>query len=150
MKTTSDSADVKALNCIEHVLHYSEEAITTAQTNIDKHPKENLFEFLRTYGMDLHDFSEKAVRFTENGVDLITSKGFKTPLSLHRAIYIDTPMAVNDNINFNHWNGLIKLMTTDQQEVSQTIEEKILKKKLQNILYGDITIKKDYSHQRQS
>lgn len=117
--------------------------ITTAQENIDKHPKTLLFDYLRSYGMDMHDFPKNGVKFAEDGVDLLISKFFSAPLGLHRAIYIDTPMAVNDNFNYStrYWNNLTYLM--NQQAVNPTKEENLLRHKLRDILHGDITIEKD-------
>ncbi len=122
--------------------------ITIAQENIDKHPKALLLDYLRSYGMDMHDFPKNGVKFTEDGVDLLISKYFSAPLGLHRAIYIDTPMAVNDNFNYStrYWNNLTYLM--NQQAVNPTKEENLLRHKIKDILHGDITIEKDQFNSR--
>lgn len=114
-----------------------------ARGDIDTHPKSLLIEFVRAYGLDLDDFPSKGVKLSEDGVELIMSKYFSAPLSLHRAIYIDTPMAVNDNWNFStrYWNNLMSLLNHD--DVKGTPEEELLQRKLRNILSGDILIEKD-------
>lgn len=140
---TNGSSAVMAQDCVDATWQKFTNVVTTAQENIDKHPKALLFDYLHTYGMDMHDFPQKGVKFTEDGVDLIISKFFSAPLGLHRAIYIDTPMAVNDNFNYStrYWNNLTYLM--NQQAVTPTEEERILRRKLREILNGDITIEKD-------
>lgn len=137
--TPDDLADA----CMNSTRKQFYDIVNTAQENIDKHPKALLFDYLRTYGMDLQDFPKNGVKFTEDGVDLLTSKYFSAPLGLRRAIYIDTPMAVNDNFNLStrYWNNLTNLM--NQQSVKATQDENLLGKKLKDILHGDITIEKD-------
>ncbi|MDE7457142.1 MAG: AAA family ATPase [Prevotella sp.] len=139
----SGQPETLATACINVILGKFTEIIASAQENIDKHPKALLLDYIRTYGLDLQDYPTKGVRFTENDVDLLISKFFSAPLSLHRAIYIDTPMAVNDNFNFStrYWNNLNGLM--NQEAVDGTKEEMLLRKKLRNILHGDILIEKD-------
>lgn len=138
-----DSPVSMAEECINATLQKFSKITTSALENIDKHPKALLFDYLQNLGMDMHDFPKNGVKFTEDGVDLIISKYFSAPLGLHRAIYIDTPMAVNDNFNYStrYWNNLTNLM--NQQAVNSTDKENILGKKLKNILHGDITIEKD-------
>lgn len=139
----SGSSEEMAEACMNATKKKFYDIITTAQENIDKHPKTLLFDYLRSYGMDMHDFPKNGVKFTEDGVDLLISKFFSAPLGLHRAIYIDTPMAVNDNFNYStrYWNNLTYLM--NQQAVNPTKEENLLRHKLRDILHGDITIEKD-------
>lgn len=140
---TKGSSSDMARECMDTTWQRFVSIVSIAQENIDKHPKSMLFDFLHNYGMDMQDFPHKGVKFTEDGVDLIISKFFSAPLGLHRAIYIDTPMAVNDNFNYStrYWNNLTYLM--NQQAVNPTDEEKILRRKLCDILHGDITIEKD-------
>lgn len=140
---TQGSPSDMAKVCMETTWQRFVSIISTSQENIDKHPKSMLFDFLHNYGMDMQDFPHKGVKFTEDGVDLIISKFFSAPLGLRRAIYIDTPMAVNDNFNYStrYWNNLTHLM--NQQAVNPTEAERILRHKLRNILHGDITIEKD-------
>lgn len=139
----SGSPEILAEACMNATKTKFYEIINSAQENIDKHPKALLFDYLKSYGMDLYDFPKNGVKFTEDGVDLFNSKFFIAPLGLHRAIYIDTPMAVNDNFNFStrYWNNLTTLMT--QQAVKPTTDENVLRHKLRDILHGDITIEKD-------
>lgn len=128
--------------CIKTISERYKEKISEAQEFIDKHPKSLLLEFIRNYGLDLQDYP-KTVKFTEDDVDLLTLKFFSAPLSLHRAIYIDTPMAVNDNFNLStrYWNNLNSLL--NRETVDGTKEENLLRKRLRNILHGDIMIEKD-------
>lgn len=139
----SGSPEKMAAACMNATKIKFYDIITTAQKNIDKHPKTLLFDYLRSYGMDMHDFPKNGVKFAEDGVDLLVSKFFSAPLGLRRAIYIDTPMAVNDNFNYStrYWNNLTYLM--NQQAVNPTKEENLLRHKLRDILHGDITIEKD-------
>lgn len=117
--------------------------IQKAVSDIDKKPRTLLFEYIRTYGMDMPDFPSKGIKLSENGVDLIVNKYFSSPLSLRRAIYIDTPMAVNDNYNLStrYWNNLVNLMNREAVDAPQ--EELILRRKLREILQGDISIVRD-------
>lgn len=139
----SGSAEQIAVACMNATKTRFYSLINTAQENIDKHPKALLFDYLNTFGMDLHDFPKNGVKFTEDGVDLLISKFFSAPLGLHRAIYIDTPMAVNDNLNFStrYWNNLTVLM--NQQDVKLTKSEDFLRHVLMDVLHGDIVTKKD-------
>lgn len=117
--------------------------IEKAYEDIDSKPRSILMQYIQNYGWDMHDFPVKNIKLLEDGVDLITMRHFSSPLSIRRAIYIDTPMAVNDNYNMStrYWDKLTDLM--NRQPVELSLSEGVLKKKLQNILSGDITTEKD-------
>lgn len=129
--------------CIDNQREKLNNIIEKAIIDIDKKPRTLLFEYIRAYGIDMPDFPTKGIKFAENGVDLIVSKFFSAPLSLRRAIYVDTPMAVNDNYNFStrYWNNLVSLMNRHAVDASQN--ELLIRKKLREILQGDIKIERD-------
>lgn len=129
--------------CIDVIGRKIDREMTVAQENINKHPKPLLIDYIRAQGLDLKDFPAKGVKFSEDDVDLLISKYFSAPLSLRRAIYIDTPMAVNDNFNLStrYWNNLVGLM--NQNEVDGTKEELVLRKILKNIIHGDVFVERD-------
>lgn len=139
----SGRPDELARACIDLIRSQVEKCIITAHENIDKHPKALLVDYIRSYGLDLQDYPAKGVKFSEDDVDLLISKYFSAPLSLHRAIYIDTPMAVNDNFNYStrYWNNLNGLL--NHETVDGTMEEAILHRKISGILHGDILMEKD-------
>lgn len=139
---TTNRVENLARACIDTINERFESKMIFARNNIDKHPKTLLFYYIKRHGLDLQDFP-KDIKFTEDDVDLLTSKFFNKPLSLRRAIYIDTPMAVNDNFNFStlYWTNLVRLM--NQETVEGTMEELKLRKKLKNIIHGDILIEND-------
>lgn len=131
------------LACVDSQRERLARTIQKAVEDIDKKPRPLLIEYIRHYGIDMPDFPTKGVKLSEDGVDLLVSKFFSTPLSLRRAIYIDTPMAVNDNYNLStrYWNNLTKLM--NRPAVEGTKDELLLRSKLRSILKGDILIEKD-------
>lgn len=142
VKSNSESPEELAMACLVSVKESCISIISNAQDDIDTKKKKTLIEYIQTNGTDLSDFP-KDIKFKEDDVDLITSKNFYTPLSLRRAIYIDTPMAVNDNFIFStgYWDSLSTLL--NQDEVDGTLNEKKLLYRLHCILHGDIKVEKD-------
>mgnify|MGYP003289528404 CR=1 FL=1 len=139
---TTNHVENLARACMEVAINKFEQEMKMALENIDRHPKPLLLGYIRANGLDLQDFP-KDIKFIEDDVDLLTSKFFNKPLSLHRAIYIDTPMAVNDNFNLatRHWTNLVGLM--NQETIEGTRDELLLRKKLKNIIHGDVLSEKD-------
>ena len=142
VKSNSNSPEELAFACLDSIERSCHSIISKAQQDIDTKNRKVLIDYIKTHGTDLLDFP-KDIKFKEDGVDLITSKNFNIPLSLRRAIYIDTPMAVNDNFNFSttYWDSLSVLL--NQDEVDGTIYEKKLLYRLHSILHGDIKVEKD-------
>ena len=142
VKSKSNSPDELAFACLDSIERSCHSIISKAQQDIDAKKRKVLIDYIQTNGTDLLDFP-KDIKFKEDGVDLITSKNFNIPLSLRRAIYIDTPMAVNDNFNFSttYWDSLSVLL--NQDEVEGTIYAKKLLYRLHSILHGDIKVEKD-------
>lgn len=141
--STDGSPSELTTSCLNQQRQLVDKIISKASSDIDTKPRALLQEYIQTFGLDLHDFPKTGVKFLENGVDLLVSKFFSSPLSLKRAFYIDTPMAVNDNYNLSsfHWNRLTNLMTLN--EVVGTEAERFIRFELEKIMNGNIQVVQD-------
>jgi len=138
----SRSSDLATI-CIDFLRDSFAKSIEKAKNNIDKKPRALLMDYILHYGADLQDLPNKGLKLSENDVDLITSKFFSQPFNLNRAIYIDTPMALNNYISIgnDYWNKLPDLMRTPLGSID--LKEKKLLLELKKIISGDIVTEED-------
>ncbi|MBQ3636584.1 MAG: AAA family ATPase [Bacteroidales bacterium] len=115
--------------------------ITSAREIAAEMPKRNLFDFIRRSNSDLEDFSGNYFQFVENGENLIGKDTFTQPISLTSAIYVDTPMALNANLNWSNpnWSRLTDLMIKDlgrtiTKEASSIIED------INKLIHGRVVV----------
>lgn len=124
-----------------------EDLISNAEDTMDKRPKSKLMEY--TKSMDPEVVSKLKFSLKENDVDLIMSNYFVKPLMLSRAIYVDTPMAVNENARYANrsWNSLAYMMTTDEKVTSNSVRK--MEMRIRNIIKGEIKTEKDFSDEKE-
>lgn len=108
---------------------------------LERKPLQVLLQIIEERSEDLNDLPSN-LSFAEDGVELL-GKSFKKPLALRKAIYIDTPMAVNDvAIDHNYWQTLKSLMTGDNTN-SPSHEIDILQRRINKVLHGEIGVVDD-------
>lgn len=110
---------------------------------IDQKTVQNLQKYISNIGVDLDNSPINNMCLFEDDVNLLNNGSFVPPLSISNAIYIDTPMAINHNHNtsIRYWGILNNLMEQDAVEGSN--EVKIIKRKIQKLLQGDVLVSKD-------
>lgn len=124
-----------------------DDLISSAEETMDKRPKSKLMEYAKS--MDTEVISKLRISLKENDVDLIMSNYFVKPLMLSRAIYVDTPMAVNENARYTNrsWNSLAHMMTADEKVASNTIKK--MEMRIRNIIKGEIKTEKDITDEKE-
>ena len=128
-----------AKKCVDEVKQKVNTLLEKGNDAIASKKTSDLVNSIKSLGVDMNDFP-KDFHILEDGVDLMNQRHFDAPLSLIRAIYVDTPMAVNDHINksVNYWNSLSSLMNREASIVMSK-EEKKMQVQLRDIICGDVS-----------
>lgn len=125
---------------LSKIRNEKDKIISEAQNSINKNLIGTLVELVQNNGLGFYDLTRKNFSIFENDVELTKNKTFLLPLKLNRAIYIDTPMAVTDySIGNTAWDKLSTMLL--EESVQLTMEGKKLKRRIQNIMRGDIHVK---------
>lgn len=86
------------------------------------------------------------IRLFESEVPLMDSVGFKVPIGINRAIYIDTPMVLSDQALLNtpngYWGSLQRMLLNPSRR-TVSIETKELLTVVSDILGGNIEMESD-------
>ena len=132
-----------AAKCISSIKDKVNLLLEAGNKDVASRKKKLLLNLIRSLGVDMGDFPDD-FNLTEDGVPLIKSPGFVNPLSLKRAIYIDTPMAVNENFNLsvNYWDRLTSLMNQDAV-AEYTKPERGLLLRIRHIIRGEVAYNED-------
>lgn len=87
--------------------------------------------------------SQENIQFMENDVRIIGSKQVGHLFNIQRAIYVDTPMALYNNVIDNplweHFNALV----SKKRHSDWTRAEKKMKKEIQELMHGTLNVKDD-------
>ena len=103
--------------------------------DIEHRPFERFLENVRSQ-YDEEDAAPEKMQLYEDDVELIDEGRVSSLFRLHRAIYIDTPMALtNESAENVFWNELRNLVL--QRKQVQGKSEKILLHRIKNILHGE-------------
>lgn len=86
------------------------------------------------------DVAPSKIQLYEEDVKLLERGRFNAPLMLRRAIYIDTPMALSDDVKKlnNHWKDLYDMMIISEGEMPQAGKKILLR--IRRLINGQITV----------
>lgn len=116
-------------------------SIREAEKTKENHFWNDLLDIIENF-LNLSHESPDKFSFFENGASLIQDERFFAPIGLKKAIYIDSPMAVTNRIDYgkNIWNNLKTLLYTPSKEIPEEAKEIILKIKM--IIGGNLKLEK--------
>lgn len=79
------------------------------------------------------------IQLYEEGVEFIDAERISSLFNLHRAIYVDTPMALSNSVSDNFfWGELRRYAYSDRKEIG--FEEKKILQRIKNIIQGEAKV----------
>lgn len=124
------------------IQHYISEELDKAEKMKIESSTEDLIHFIEN-GMSFEGNGPSDMEFIENGTPLIENGRFMHPISLKRAIYIDSPMAFSNEPPWGSgtWKDLGILMSTPLKGMPR--EASLIDLDLRYTLGGNIVVKED-------
>lgn len=111
-------------------------------SDIAERPIKAFFESVQKH-FDISDSYPLSIHLEEDGVNIIEDGHISILFNLQRAIYIDTPMAIDSGITENpFWYALRSMMMYEKHKETSTEEKKILFR-IKKLLDGEAILKED-------
>ena len=110
--------------------------------NKEKRSLDQLYRFIKRNYLE-EDKAPSKIQLSEDGVKLLEKGKFDAPLMIHRAIYIDTPMALSDKAKTlsTHWTDLYEMMISPRGEMPQSGKKVLLR--IRRLINGQIIVEDD-------
>ena len=110
--------------------------------NKEKRSLDQLYRFIKRNYLE-EDKAPSKIQLSEDGVKLLEKGKFDAPLMIHRAIYIDTPMALSDKAKTlsTHWTDLYEMMISPRGEKTQSGKKVLLI--ISRLINGQIIVEDD-------
>lgn len=87
--------------------------------------------------------SQENIQLVENDVRIFGTKQVSHIFNIQRAIYVDTPMALSNNVINNPLWDMFNSLITSKRQTEWTLSEKKMKARIQHIMHGSLKIDDD-------
>ena len=110
--------------------------------NLEERPYNTFFESINTH-FSIDDKAPSGIHLEEDGVDILETEHISTTFNLQRAIYVDTPMAIEAGETDNpFWSALRDMMISEENKRNSSQEKKLLAR-IKHLLHGEAVLQDD-------
>ena len=125
---------------IEGKLQEAEAFLAEYNRNVEERTTEHFFDLVHsTYGVE--DKEPERIQLSEDGVKLLRKNGLGNLLALDRAIYVDTPMALNFGSTHSDsvfWSDLRRMMKSSPKPPTPSSFKLLIR--VRNLIGGDVRL----------